>query len=210
MVAPVDPSAPGIVTTLQATTSNALEVTGGYLASAQAALAPEVAHETKQVVTQSLDNAKASAIGATTTATTTAKSTVHEPSLMTASSAQAAVQPHVDAAKQTASNWINSATQTAATIFNAASTQTQDINVPLSEYTTATSKTAQAHTPNVQETGSAHSQSIQQEAQPLVDQAKGGLNSPQGPVTPVGLPTEGIEGVLKYGEDKPDLAKQAE
>jgi hypothetical protein len=215
MVAPADPSVPGIVSTLQATASNALEATGGYLASAQAALTSEVLQETKQGVAGALDNVKINTIDAATASITTAGSVVHDPS-QAASNAQAMVQPHVDtahvdAAKQSASNLINSATQTAATTSNPASTQTQDVKATGSGYTTAAASTAeQPYIPKVQENGSAHAQSIQQEAQPLVDRAKGVANSQQGLVTPVGLPTEGIEGVLKYGEDKSDSAKQAE
>jgi len=209
MVAPADPYAPGIITTLQTTTSNALEATGGYLASAQAALTSNVPQETKQGVTEALDNAKVSAIEAATTAAATAKSALHEPS-QTVSNAQAAAQPHVDTAKNTASNLVNSATRTAATTSNSASTKAQDTKAAVSGYTTAASNTVQEYTPKVQETGSAHAKSIPQERQSLVDQAKGVLNPQQEPVTPIGLPSEGIEGVLKYGEDKSDSAKQAE
>ena len=208
MVAPADPSAPGIVNTLQATTSNALEATGGYLASAQAALTSNVPQETKQDVAEALDNVKATTIEATTTAAATLKSALYKPS-QTASDAQAAVQPHVDAAKQTASNQINSAAQTAATTSDAASAQVQDTKAAVSGSTTAASKAAQGYTAKTQETGAARAESIQQGAQPLVDKAKGVLNPQQGPVTPIGLPAEGVEGVLKYGEDKSESAKQA-
>src|SRR5260370_27718322 len=106
MVAPANPSAPGIVTTIQTTTSNALGATGGYLASAQAALASDDSQETKQGVAEALENAKVNAIDTTTTAAATMKSALYEPS-RTASNAQTAVQPHLEAAKQTASDLVN-------------------------------------------------------------------------------------------------------
>jgi hypothetical protein len=194
MVAPAGHSAPGIVTTLQATTSNALEATGGYLASAQAVLTSKVPQETTK---GSLDNGKISTTDTATAPATSAQSAqaaAHDP-FQAASNTKDAVQPHVNAAKQTASSLINSATQTAATTSNAVSTQTQDTKAAVSGYATAATKAAQAHTSKPQDADS---------AQPLVDQAKGG------PATPVGLPAEGIEGVLTYGEDNSGSAKQAE
>jgi hypothetical protein len=206
MVAPADPSAPGIVTTIQATTSNALEATGGYLASAQGALTSNVPQETKQGVAEALDDAKVNTIEAVTTAAATVKSASYEPS-QTASNVQIAVQPHIDIAKQTAFNTITPATQPATTT-NGASTQAQDTKAAVDQYATAARKTAEEYTTKAQETGAARAESIQQGTQPLMDKAKGVLNSQREPVTPVGLPAEGIEGVLKYGEDKSESAKQ--
>ena len=201
--APADPHAPGIVTTLQATTSNALEATGGYLASAQAALTSEVPQESKHASAEALDNAKNSTAASATAPGITARksaTTTNKPS-QALSNTQAAIQPHIDAAQETASSLFNSATQTAATISKASSTQIQDTKAAASGYTTAATKAAQAYTSKPQEAHSAHAQSIQQGAQPPV-RPKGVLNSRQDPVTPVGLPAEGIEGVLTYGEDK--------
>ena len=99
-------------------------------------------------------------------------------------------QPHVDAARQT-------------------DTRDTDTKPALSAYTTAASKTMQEHTSKAQETGSALAKSVQQEGQ-QPDQMKGTLDLPQGPATPVGLPAEGIEGVLKYGEEKSGSTKQVE
>ena len=183
-----------------------MEATGGYLASAQAALTSNVPQETKQGVAETLDNTKVSTIEAATAAAATAKSALYEPS-QTASNAQPGAQPHVDAARQTASNLIGSAIQTASTTSNAASTHAQ---AAVSGYTTAASKIAQEHTSKAQETGSARAKPIQQKGQPLVDHVKGVLIPQQEPVTPVGLPAEGIEGVLKYGEDKSESAKEVE
>lgn len=196
MVAPADPSVPGIVATLQATTSNALEAAGGYLASTQAALTSQAPQEKKQGVTEVLDDAKISTTGTTDTTdnvVVSAQSAASEPSQAEPSQAasnantKTVVQPHVEAAKQTASSLINSAAQTAATTLNVASTQTQGTKAAISGYTTAATEAAQAYTPKPQE---------------------GVHNSQQGPVTPVSLPAEGIEGVLMYGEDKSNSAKQ--
>lgn len=189
MVAPADPSVPGIVATLQATTSNALEAAGGYLASTQAALTSQAPQEKKQGITEVLDDAKISTTDTTGTVVVAAQS-AGEPS-QAASNAntntKAGVQPHVEAAKQSASSLINSAAQTAATTLNAASTQTQGTKAAISGYTTAATEAAQAYTSKPQE----------------------GVHNPQqGPETPVSLPAEGIEGVLTYGEDKSNSAKQ--
>jgi len=178
-----------------------LEATGGYLASAQAALTTEVPQETTHSIAEALDNAKNStAATVTAPATTEKKSPANEPS-QAVSNTQAAIQPHIDAAQKTASSLYNSATQTAATISKASSTQVQDTKAAASGHTTAATKAAQAYTSKPQEANSAHAQSIQQGAQPLMG-PKGVLNSRQEPVTPVGLPAEGVEGVLTYGEDK--------
>lgn len=180
-----------------------MEATGGYLASAQAALTSEVPQESNA---EALDDAKNStAASATAPAITTKKSATNQPS-QAASNTQAAIQPHFDAAQKTASNLLNSATQTAATISKASSTQIQDTKAAASGYTTAATKAAQAYTSKPQEAHSAHAQSIQQGAQPLMG-PKGVLNSRQDPLTPVGLPAEGIEGVLTYGEDKSHSTK---
>lgn len=196
MVAPAEPSAPGIVATLQTTASNALEATGGYLASAQAALTsnvPQEKKEMKQDAAEAPDNANVSTVDAATAATATARSEASQ----AASNARAAFQPRGDVAKQTTSNPFNSATQTVVTPSNVPSTHARDTKAAVNGHTT---KAAQEYAPNAQETGATHAEAIQQEA--LAEKEKGALNSQQGAVTPVDLPGEGIEGVLKYGEVK--------
>jgi len=105
-IAPADPSAPGVINTLQGTAATALNTGAQYIGSANAAITgtntQQVANDINNAASQTADAAKANYNAAKDTA-----------------------QPHVDQAKDTANQASSNVQSTAQTNYNAAKDTTQ-------------------------------------------------------------------------------------